>query len=301
MKEIESFGLSGFVSDEVRNRIETQKSQMKDELSLINEINVTLMKLVREIPTEDSQKNVIACVLGNRLLQSLQACIVLIEYRFHAEVFTIIRNMQETYLALATNLKNHETFELMCWRDEKKFKDSLLEQMKTSPIIAEAYQNFIPDGEASKIERERQYIRRLSQAGLTTATAKKYVPNIDASSMYKYTKEENYSQQVYLDYRMSSNLYAHVSLNSILIHYKVSDEIRTIMFSGANREETRRAIHDAVLTAIYFADRIDTECLDKKNQGILVPFAQKAVAKFLEWGVTQKAPDTFYQKKKEGK
>lgn len=291
-----TFSETGFVSDEVRNRLQKSKEDMSDELSLINDINEILMKIAEEIPSGEKQKNSIASILSYRFLQSLQASIILCEYRFRAELFTIIRGMQETYLALALALKDDELFELMCWKDEKRFKDNLLEYMKSSPIIAEAYKSIFEEGDKAKIDRERQYIQRLEKSGLTLKTSRKEIPNISPSDMFEKTKDEEYSQQVYLDYKKSSNLYAHVSLNSILLHYDVNDTGRQLVFTGANKMEIRSAIRDAVLTAIFFADKIDVNFLNNENQKILVPYAQKAISKFLEWKVTQKAPQSFYEK-----
>ncbi|MFT8512613.1 MAG: DUF5677 domain-containing protein [Liquorilactobacillus satsumensis] len=291
-----TFSETGFVSDEVRNRLQKSKEDMRDELFLINNINEILMRITAEIPSGKEQKNSIASILSYRFLQSLQASIILCEYRFRAELFTIIRSMQETYLALALALKNDELFELMCWKDEKRFKDNLLEYIKSSSIIAKAYKNIFEEGDKAKIDREMQYIRRLKKSGLTLKTSKKEIPNISPSDMFDKTKDEEYSQQVYLYYKKSSNLYAHVSLNSILLHYDVNDTGRQLVFTGANKMEIRSAIRDAVLTAIFFADKIDVNFLNNENQKILVPYAQKAISKFLEWGVTQKASQSFYEK-----
>lgn len=284
MTDKSTFAQEGFVSDEVHEHLTETKAIYKTEFSLLKEINLILMETTKNIPVGEKQKNNIATILSYRFLQSLQCVIILCEYRFNAEVFTIIRNMQETYLALAMVFKNDQIFELMCWKDEKRFKDSFLKHIKTSPIMAKAYHNLFEKADKNKLEREREYIKKLAKCGLTTEKAKKSIPNIDATSMYEQTKTNPDSQRIYTDYKLSSNLYAHVSLNSILIHYKNEQDINKIIFRCAEKEETRSAVKDAILTSMIFAEKLNLEIFDQTNTENLKTYAKKAMEYFKKIG-----------------
>lgn len=160
--------------------------------------------------------------------------------------------MQECYLALACLLKDEKYFIEIGEDDRVKFNDAMLKHIEKSSFLNGTYKEAKEKIEPAK-ERIKKEINSLNTKERT-----------DAKTFYKKTSDEWQSDIIYLNYRYISNIYGHISHNSLSHHVIKTETGWATQLRGITASEIRSAVKYIIDTSIIFGNRIDSKFFSGK-------------------------------------
>lgn len=252
MNKESTFKQEGFLSKE-----HNQNNKIQDEnasaFEFLRDINIMMMEMSAKFPNTAIAKNIVAHALMFRVIQSLQAVISLLNIGYRAEVFSIIRTMQESYLFLALHVKNEKKLHEILHGDEYNFKFKTHSSISNAPEYSD-YHEIIKETESrlrDQMSVEKSYFGYENKAKTASINA-----------VYNETSTEQNSISIYRDYSFISNTYCHVSINSLRQHILENKEGTTLLFCPANRGEIWEAVMYASKVCASFSGVINEFYLD---------------------------------------
>ncbi|QHC35126.1 DUF5677 domain-containing protein [Komagataeibacter xylinus] len=252
----------GFLSDEVEEEKWKIKKHYEKEFVALYELNTFLMDVCRDLHPSNSRKELISNIIAIRFCQSFQSSVILLNYAINADSYSIIRNMQECYLALACLLKDEDFFIKIGDYDETKFKKEMILFMERN-----AFFDTITKGLEKKFNKLKSDLdKTLNDFDIKSKTC--------ASVFYDKTKDEPQSQSIYYDYKMISNTKCHISVNSFLNNFEIKDGNSYIKFRGINIDEMQSSVKRIIDVCTFFILRLDDAFLNKKYGEKVVPIAE---------------------------
>ncbi|MFT9359636.1 DUF5677 domain-containing protein [Acetobacter okinawensis] len=288
MNECSTFQKEGFLSQESINKVSMTMEVEKDAFSIINSLNIISMSMLNNFPREICLTNIVANTLLIRATQSFQASTILIQNRFSSDIFHIIRTIQETYFAITAHIKDEHLFKLMCWQDEYSFKDATLKLLKTNPQLLKNYEKIIPEAEkkASTRRKEREFEKRKFEKESKREINK--IPQLTAYELFKINKENTTAQRIYADYKLICNMYGHVSINSMLIHFEKTKDITILKFNSCGTKELHHAITYLLSVFINILAEVDIKFFGECHKTEINTLSKKAFSMFEEWQTIKK-------------
>nr|WP_128081135.1 DUF5677 domain-containing protein [Acetobacter persici] len=245
-----TFETEGFISDYVEEHRSDLKYIYNEEFDILRKTNRLLQNIISSLDPNNSRIEKISNILGVRFCQSLQSSIILISYGVNSDSYSIIRNMQECYLALACAIKDEEYFINISNDDRVKFSNSMIKHIENSSYLKDIY-----EGVQEKIDEINSRI----QSQLKSLNTKK---RTDAGTFYDFTQDEWQSDTVYLNYRFISNTHCHISENSLSNH--ISESGSRIVWRSIKENEIYSAVKYIVDTSVIFGNRLDELFFNKK-------------------------------------
>ncbi|MBS0961382.1 DUF5677 domain-containing protein [Acetobacter thailandicus] len=252
MDKESTFRQEGFLSKE-----HNQNNKIQDEnahaFEFLRDINTMMMEMSTKFPNTAIAKNIVAHALMFRVIQSLQAVISLLNVGYRAEIFSIIRMMQESYLFLALHVKNEKKLHEILHGDEYGFKLKMHTAISNAPEYSD-YHEMTKESEVRLREQmndEKTYFGYESKSKTASITA-----------VYNETSTEQNSISIYRDYLLISNTYCHVSINSLCQHVQKTQEGTTLLFRPANKGEIWEAVMYASKACTAFSGIINKSYLN---------------------------------------
>lgn len=268
-----TFKQAGFLSDEVRDEKWKVEKHYEKDFSSCKRMNELLMLMADKIDTNNSRKELISNIINVRFSQSLQSTIILLEHAINSDSYSLIRNMQECYLALACLLQDEDYFIEINEYDEVKFKLDMIKMIENNDHLSEIYKNSKQKTDEFKTTLSKQ----ISEMSI------KQRP--DAIRFYEKTKDDFMTQLIYFDYRFASNTHCHISVNSFMQNFEKSETSSYIKFRGMYEAEMRPAIKKIIDVCTFFALKLDASFFENQYNKRIISISSEIYEDYISKGV----------------